>query len=175
MKFSAQEEYGLRCLLAIAREPAGFLTIHELADREALSDAHIGKIMRLLRKGGLVRSTRGTKGGYRLAVSPEQIPVSSVLNALSGRLFSTEFCDRYAGPDGVCVHNTDCSIRSLWAALDAAVDRALRKIVLKDLLCGEAEMTARLSFNLDITPGRTLQPAPTGARPASRTPVAACS
>src|SRR2546425_11812681 len=73
MRFTAQEEYGLRCLLQIAREPAGSLTIPEIAEREALTSAYVAKLMSVLRKAGLVKSTRGQKGGYRLACPPDQM------------------------------------------------------------------------------------------------------
>ena len=140
MKFTAQEEYGLRCLLQIARAPEGFLTISDIAAKEALTIPNVAKIMRLLRKAAIVESTRGQKGGYRLARPPEQINVGAVLTALGGRLYSKEFCDRYAGQKRVCVHNVDCSIRSLWTALDAVVQRALGQMVLKDLMCSEREV-----------------------------------
>jgi Rrf2 family protein len=140
MKFTAQEEYGLRCLLQIARAPEGFLTIPDIAAKEALTIPNVAKIMRLLRKAAIVESTRGQKGGYRLARPPEHINVGAVLAALGGRLYSKGFCDRYAGRKRVCVHNVDCSVRSLWSTLDAVVQRALGQMALKDLMCSEREV-----------------------------------
>ncbi len=143
MRFTAQEEYGLRCLLQIARAPGGALTIPEIAEAEALTTAHVAKILRAMREAGLVTATRGQKGGYQLARPPEQIPLGAALAALGGRLYSDDFCGRYTGTESVCVHNVDCSIRSLWSALDAVVQRALLGITLKDLICGELAMDAR--------------------------------
>ena len=59
MKLTTQEEYGLRCLLQLARKDTGSLTIPELSRREGMSPANVAKIMRLLRRAGFVRSTRG--------------------------------------------------------------------------------------------------------------------
>src|SRR5437667_16092 len=73
MRLSAQEEYGLRCLLQVAREPEGGLTTPQLAEREGLGAAHVHKLMRLLRRGGLVKSVRGRNGGYQLARPAEQV------------------------------------------------------------------------------------------------------
>ena len=69
MKISAQEEYGLRCLLQLARaETMGeTLTLSQLAQLEGISSANAGKLMWILSKAGLVQSTRGIKGGYALA------------------------------------------------------------------------------------------------------------
>ena len=64
MKLSSQEEYGLRCLLQIARAGEGASrTIAEVSEREGISAPNVAKIMRLLRRAELVRSTRGKAGG----------------------------------------------------------------------------------------------------------------
>ncbi|HET6383048.1 MAG TPA: Rrf2 family transcriptional regulator [Armatimonadota bacterium] len=151
MKFSAQEEYGLRCLLQIAREPAGELTIPEIAAREALSTSNVAKLMRVLRQAGMVKSMRGQNGGYQLARPPEQIQLFNLLSALGGRLFGNDFCEHHTGTEGSCVHDVDCSMRSLWLALDTAVERALKGITLRDLLCSEREMGQRVGAYLDAS------------------------
>ncbi|RYG34392.1 transcriptional regulator, partial [bacterium] len=68
MKFSTQEDYGLRCLLQIARRPLEetALTIPEISRLEGLSQTHVAKLLMLLRQSGFVRSSRGQAGGYRL-------------------------------------------------------------------------------------------------------------
>ena len=87
MKLSAQEEYGLRCLLRLGREGEGAsLTISELSHREGISAPNVAKLMRVLRRGGYVRSTRGKEGGYTLARPPEEINVLEVVQSLDGRL-----------------------------------------------------------------------------------------
>jgi Rrf2 family protein len=65
MKISAQEEYGLRCLVQLAGLKEGeSLTLPQIAELEGISSANAGKLMWLLNKAGFVNSTRGTKGGY---------------------------------------------------------------------------------------------------------------
>ncbi len=64
MKFSSTEEYGLRCMLQMARKGSqGTTTIVELAQKENLTPAYVAKIMSVLRKGGMVQSIRGQSGG----------------------------------------------------------------------------------------------------------------
>ena len=143
MKLSSQEEYGLRCLLRLGREPeGGSLTIAQLSCQEGISAANVAKMMRLLRRAQLVTSTRGKDGGYALARTAEQIRVSDVLTALGGRLFDASFCDTHAGGTGLCAHMGDCSIRSVWRLLQEAIDGVLGRMTLKDLLRNERDMRA---------------------------------
>src|SRR5918998_6680288 len=83
MKVSAQEEYGLRCLVQLARLGEGeFLTLPQIAEREGMSQANAGKVLWLLSKAGLVSSIRGTKGGYMLARPAAEVRLSEVIQVL---------------------------------------------------------------------------------------------
>jgi Rrf2 family protein len=145
MKLSAQEEYGLRCLLRVASAGEGHsVTIPEIGHAEALSIAYVAKLMRVLRRGKFVKSVRGQTGGYTLARRPENIPISDVLALLGGRLFEPGFCDHFSGLKRSCVHSVDCSIRSLWRAVQTAVDAILAEVTLTDLLQKESDMNSRL-------------------------------
>ena len=151
MKLSAQEEYGLRCLLRVAS--AGekeSLTIPEIGRAEALSIPYVAKLMRVLRQGKFVKSVRGQAGGYTLARPPEHIPVAEVLAWLGGRLFEPAFCDQFSGLKPICTHYVDCSVRSLWRAVQSAVDLVLAGITLKDLLHNESDMSVRLAPKAEI-------------------------
>ena len=135
MKFSAQEEYGLRCLLQIARlSEDQSMTIPEIGKLEGLTQPHVAKLMMILRKGGFIKSTRGQSGGYTLAQPPEKILVGDVLNALGGRLFDDEFCGKHSGHHSICTHAIDCSVRSLWQVIQTAVDDVVYKITLSDMM-----------------------------------------
>jgi Rrf2 family protein len=143
MKLSSQEEYGLRCLLRVGREStAGSVTISELSRAEAISEPNVAKMMRVLREGGFVNSTRGQSGGYALSRPADQINVGEVLATLGGRLYEPSFCDTHGGLSRLCTNMPDCSIRSVWRMLQNAVDQVLGKITLKDLLVSEQEMNA---------------------------------
>jgi len=154
MKLSAQEEYGLRCLLRLgAQGDSGSLTISEISRAEGISPEYVAKLMRILRQGGLVTSARGAAGGYTLSRPAEQITAGEALELLGGRLFESGFCERHAGAESLCTHSIDCSIRSLWQALQIAVDQVLTRTTLKDLLCSEPEMVL-LMTDLIRTPSR---------------------
>jgi Rrf2 family transcriptional regulator, iron-sulfur cluster assembly transcription factor len=145
VKLSSQEEYGLRCLLQLARAGEGAsLTIGEMSEREGISSPNVAKIMRILRRAGLVRSTRGKAGGYTLARPAAEVRALDVLSALGGRLFDTEFCDRHAGVERHCLNTRDCSIRPVLRGLQQAVDQVLGKLTLASLVPGESEVTVTL-------------------------------
>jgi Rrf2 family protein len=145
MKLSSQEEYGLRCLLQIARAGEGAsLTIAEVSEREGISAPNVAKIMRLLRRAGLVHSTRGKAGGYSLAHPATEVRVLDVVNALGGKLFDASFCDRHAGLEDSCLNTSDCSIRPVLRHLQAAVDTALGELTLQSLLASENEVAGTI-------------------------------
>ena len=142
MKLSAQEEYGLRCLLQLGRHQQGSsLTIPEIGQAEGISPHNVAKLLRILRQGGFVESARGQNGGYSLALPPDQINVGEVLLVLGGRLFEPGFCELFTGSEEVCMHSsTMCSVRSLWGRVQQAVDQVLSQTTLHDLLHFDRDM-----------------------------------
>ncbi|MBC7416970.1 MAG: Rrf2 family transcriptional regulator [Pedobacter sp.] len=138
MKITAQEEYGLRILLRIARsDDEKNTSIQSLSELEGLSHAYAAKLTRILRKGGYINSTPGNIGGYVLAKSPAEINVNTVLKHLGGSLFSKEFCGDYNGNVTMCTNSVDCSIRSLWKKIQYSVDQVLDQITLAELIGSE--------------------------------------
>ena len=116
------------------------LRIPDIAAAEGLSPEYAAKLMRVLRQGGLVVSTRGAAGGYRLTRAAETITVWEVLSVLGGPLFSDSFCSSHPGQLRDCVHTTDCSVRALWRWVGEAVREALRSVTLADMYRGEHPM-----------------------------------
>lgn len=135
MKFSAQEEYGLRCLIQIARQgEGGSLTIPEISKLEGLTTTHAAKLLMILRKEGFITSARGQSGGYSLSAKPADIKVADVLNALGGKLYDAEFCGRHSGALDICTHAVDCSVRSLWQVIQQSVDSVLEHLTLASMM-----------------------------------------
>jgi Rrf2 family protein len=100
----------------------------------------VAKIMRLLRRAELVRSTRGKAGGYSLSRPASEVQVLEVVTVLGGRLFDASFCDRHAGLETSCLNDSDCSIRPVLRHLQAAVDNALGQLTLQSLLANEQDV-----------------------------------
>jgi Rrf2 family protein len=142
MKVSAQEEYGLRCLLRIGSSKSlEGLTIPDISRTEGLSPANVAKLLRILRLGGFIESARGRSGGYKLARPADQIIIGKVLTVLGGKIYEETFCGSHAGAIDVCSHIIDCSTRSLWRSVQNAVNVVLGRITLKDMLGNEKVVT----------------------------------
>jgi Rrf2 family protein len=152
MKFTAQEEYGLRCLLRIAKFYAveKSLTIPEISRAEGISEHNTGKILRVLRLGGLLESSRGQIGGYTLTRPPDQINVKDILKVLGGRLFDDEFCNTHTGAMDICTNSIDCSVRSLWKLIQDSVDSVVSNMTLRDLMGRENFLFDEISNNSDF-------------------------
>ena len=155
MKVSAQEEFGLRCMVQLARrqqESDGHpLTLAEIARDEGLTVPNVAKLVRRLRRAGLVRSALGRTGGYTLSRDARTVNIAEILGALGGKLFDAEYCTRYAGDQEICTHIGDCSIRSLWGALEAIFERVLEQTTLAELLGTEERMATVLDGRAPAT------------------------
>jgi len=140
MKITAQEEYGLRILIRIARcQNKGGMSIPQLTEAEGLSSHYVAKLTRILRMKGFINSTPGYKGGYVLAMSSEKIVINNVLKALGGALFNTAYCGSHAGTMKICTNSVDCSARSLWQMIQYTVDQLLDQVTLYDLVSSEVQ------------------------------------
>jgi Rrf2 family protein len=138
MKITAQEEYGLRILVRIARcQDKDGMSIPQLSEADGLSSHYVAKLTRILRMAGFINSTPGNKGGYVLAMPATEISINKVLKALGGPLFDNAFCGSHAGSMKLCTHSVDCSSRSLWQMLQYIMDQFLDKVTLHDLVSSE--------------------------------------
>jgi Rrf2 family protein len=144
MKVSAQEEYGLRCLLQLASLGEGeSLSLAQVAEREGISQANAGKLLWILNKAGLVASTRGTKGGYRLSRPAQEIRLSEVIKVLDEDVLASH-CNSYTGVLDACVHTGNCGIRPVIVGLHEVVAQALSNITLAQLVGTESKVETTL-------------------------------
>ena len=152
MKITAQEEYGLRCLLQVAvlTSKVELASLEEIASKENITADYAAKLLSVLRNCGLVESVRGKNGGYKLSKEPENIYLDEVIKSLSGELFETESCKQFTGNDLKCVHLSCCSIRSVWLSISNILFTLLKRISLADLLTKEDILTKHLRKELSI-------------------------
>ena len=146
MKITAQEEYGLRCLLQLSRTPHGqVVRVKEIAVKEGLSNAYVEKLLRLLSHSGLVHSVRGVKGGYVLNRPASSITLGEVVRALGTVQTTQHLCHQFTGNQRVCVHFSDCGIRSIWSGLTTYIQSFLDQTTLDSLLATEYVVSQRLT------------------------------
>jgi Rrf2 family iron-sulfur cluster assembly transcriptional regulator len=150
MKITAQEEYGIRILIRIARcaDESG-LTIAQISEAEGLTSHYIAKLTRQLRIGGFLKSTPGKNGGYILSKPASEININLVLKTVGGALFDSAFCASHIGALNLCTNSVDCSARSLWKIIQFAVDQVLDKMTLADL-CGREDSVVKLQALLQM-------------------------
>jgi Rrf2 family protein len=160
MKITAQEEYGLRCLLRLARSYGGQpLTIPEIAAAENLSVPYVAKLLMVLRQAGLIDSVRGRTGGYHLSRPPAEMRLGGVLLSLGEPLYEDPgYCERHAGPEtnGPCIHKDGCTLRGLWQTLEQWMRHVLDQVTLDDLLHDEASVVHLLREQLPREKGPLL-------------------
>lgn len=129
------EEYGLRCMVALARKgTAGQLSISEIARLEGLSIPYASKLLSSLRKIGLVESVRGRKGGFCIAREPDKVRLLDVIVGLGGPLIDPEHCRRFSGQLDECVHIDNCNVHYLLGGLAGYIADFLTRTTLYDLI-----------------------------------------
>jgi Rrf2 family protein len=137
MRITAIEEYGLRCLLALARRgPGEQLSITEIAEMEGLSVPYTSKLLSIMRKSGLVTAERGRTGGFTIARPIDQISLYEVLTALGGPLIDPRHCQKHSGQLDECIHLDNCSVHDVLGGLAGYVKEFLQDTSLKDLAAG---------------------------------------
>lgn len=131
MKFSTRAIYGMRAMLALAREHGrGSMFLKDIAERERLPGTYMEQLMVPLRKAGLVQAVRGARGGYTLARHPSQITIKSILEALEGPLTLAD-CP---GGSGCCGRPEACVLQELWRDASQAMNQVFLDTNLAGLL-----------------------------------------
>lgn len=133
MKITTQSDYGLRCLLRIAKEKGGSVSIEEICKSEILSADYIEQLLLRLRRAGFVQSLRGPGGGYVLSKPPKKISLRDVVFALENKPFEL-ICKKIRSKDAFCKRRRLCKIKSVWKKINLNIENTLEKIKIADLV-----------------------------------------
>jgi Rrf2 family iron-sulfur cluster assembly transcriptional regulator len=137
MKITALEEYGLRCMLFLAkRGNSEAVTLPEIGAQEGLSIPYAGKLLMILKHAGLVKAVRGRNGGYVLSRPPEQIFLKEIFACLGEPVFAKGYCSRHTGDFDSCVHKSNCDVKKIWVGLDIFINNIFNKVSLAELAYG---------------------------------------
>ena len=130
MKLSTRGRYGTRALLELAlRQGEGPVLLRDIAQRQQISLQYLDHLITPLIAGGIVRSTRGARGGVLLARPPEEIRLSEVIQLLEGSIAPSECVNN---PE-VCIRSEFCATRDVWGELKKAMNVILESTTLQDL------------------------------------------
>lgn len=138
--FGSGTEYGLHCLLIlIDRADSDAPSSRDLAEYEGISPSYVAKVFTKLEKAGLVMSTRGVRGGYRLTRAPADISVLDVVDAIEGPkpLFQCrdvrDGCILFGGKSPHRKPGDVCSIHAVMLEAETTMRDTLSKRNLADL------------------------------------------
>jgi Rrf2 family protein len=129
MKISAKAEYACLAILALARRgtEAPPLRIREISEAYEIPERYLVQILLQLKGAGLVASTRGAAGGYRLTRDPQNVRLSEILLAIDG-------------PDSIQPDRGNASrqacrvLESVWASVRAAERAVLDRTTIASLV-----------------------------------------
>lgn len=122
-------DYATVILATLAGDRARILNASTLAERTHIAAPTVAKLLKQLHRAGLVNSTRGTRGGYELARSPDNISAAAILDALEGPIALT---DCSVGTGHCCLEQS-CQVGRTWQRLNVAIRKSLSEISLAQL------------------------------------------
>jgi Rrf2 family protein len=131
LRISTKGQYALEAMLALALAGTDDkVSIRQIGEWTGLSDSYLEQIFALLKSAKLVKSNRGNRGGYQLAVAPERITAGDILRAAEGSLAPVKCTDPSAGG---CADMDSCLTQSVWKHIDDVITREVNSKTLAEL------------------------------------------
>jgi FeS assembly SUF system regulator len=134
LRISKLTDYGTVVLACLAATPDRHQTAAQVADRTRLAPPTVSKLLKSFHRAGLVTSTRGAHGGYRLARASNSISAASIIDAIEGPVAITE-C---SGNHSACDIESVCSTGGAWQRINGEIRRSLEEVSLAQLSGQEA-------------------------------------
>jgi FeS assembly SUF system regulator len=129
LRISKLTDYGTLILACLAAQPSRVWTAGEVATCTRIGLPTVSKLLKKLQRSGLVTSTRGSHGGYQLALPASDISAVKILDALEGPIAITE-C---SGQHSSCGLESECRVGHVWQKVNGAIRRALNDISLAQM------------------------------------------
>ena len=140
MHISAKGNYGLRAVLDLAMHYGqGQLQSADIASQQQIPEAYLVQLLNLLRKAGIVQSTRGPKGGHVLLKRPEDVTVQDVLAVLEGPI------DLSGGKNQGGASEV---LEEVWTDVEAAINGVLSSVTFRDLCRKQQMRQANFTFRI---------------------------
>ncbi len=147
MKLSTKGRYGLRAMIEMAaHKDSGPMATHEIARLQNLSERYLEQLLIPLKQAGLVKSIRGSQGGYVLGRDPETITVGDIIRVMEGPIAPVD-CVNENNPEA-CDRSGTCVTRPIWTQVRDAITQVLDSYSLMDLV-EEARKRPGVPINLE--------------------------
>ena len=149
MKISARDEYACEAVLELALhyDIETPVRVQDIAQRQGIPMKFLFQIMQILKRVDIVRSRRGTEGGYTLSRSPSQITVGDVIRAMSGPFVQLSCLDSGNFQDD-CGKQVTCQFKPIWADVDRAIGNVLNNITFEELVRRERAFHRPLMYHI---------------------------
>jgi len=138
LRISKLTDYATVILAALSDRPADPTSANELAERTGIAAPTVSKLLKELQRAGLVRSTRGARGGYQLARAAEDITAAQIIDAVEGPVALTECSSDH----GHCDIEASCRVGHSWQQVSMAIRRSLQELRLTTLIERDAVVSA---------------------------------
>lgn len=130
MELTRKGDYAIRGIVYLARQPLDSIALlSEIATAVQVPQTFLAKIFQQFSKSGIVKSYRGTGGGFVLARPPEQITLLEVVEIIEGPIMPNRCV---AGP-GSCDQDSTCTVHPVWMQVQQQLRQLLAAVTLKDL------------------------------------------
>ncbi|AGC42548.1 Rrf2 family protein [Myxococcus stipitatus DSM 14675] len=143
LRMSKMTDYGIVLMTELARAEGGTRTTRELAARTRVPLPSASKVLKGLLQAGLVVSHRGANGGYGLARPPASLSLAELVASLEGPVSLTE-CGEHTSGGAPCELESVCQVRGHWRLINQAIQEALGRLTLADLIAPVPRMPERL-------------------------------
>ena len=120
LRISKLADYGTKIMVTLAQTPERLFAASELPT--------VSKILKMLSKAQLLKSQRGTLGGYQLATSAEQISLAKIVSVMDGAIAMTD-CK-----DNCCELAESCNTKHNWSTISQVISSVLESITLAQML-----------------------------------------
>lgn len=140
MKISTKGRYAMRMLIDLAEhQDCGFVALKDIAERQHISKKYLEQIIPIFNKSGILRTNRGSQGGYQLAKSLDKYTVGEILRLTEGSLSPVACLEE----DPVtCERSEECFMLPVWKGLYDVINEYLDKITLQDIIDQKKEQYA---------------------------------
>ena len=140
MKVSARDEYACSAVLELALnyDSEAPIRVQDIAHRQSIPMKFLFQIMQILKRVDIVRSRRGTEGGFTLTRPPSQITVGDVILAMSGPFIQLSSLDNGKGSQ----------FKSIWADVDRAIAGVLNNVTFEELVRRERSSQRHLMYHI---------------------------
>ncbi|MCD8352739.1 MAG: Rrf2 family transcriptional regulator [Clostridiales bacterium] len=132
MRISTKGRYALSMMVDLAQhQEDGYVSLRDVAERQGISKKYLEQIVLIFNRSGVLKTSRGFQGGYRLARSPGEYTVGEILRITENGLSPVPCVDENAE---VCERSAVCPTLPIWQGLNRVINDYLDGITLQNLL-----------------------------------------